>query len=125
MDPEKRRSYKTSLFDYWRSKKGRVAARFFSSRSQGIASRSFLDRAVELIDMKVPVFMLFAENDRSYRDFMEARRGSLDHLLARAGDRLQVRTVEGSGLQEVEGQIRILDIIASDLGRLASAGHIG
>lgn len=125
LDARNRRFYRTYLQKRWGVEIARLRARAFPSRSQGIASRLLLDLLARVIEVNLPLTLLFAENARSYREFVEARRGSLGRMLDRAGDTVRVRTVEGKGFQEVDGQDRILDIVVGELQDARATPRVG
>ncbi len=75
-------------------------------RDPGWISRGFCRELAALVDRKVPVLLVYGDDDNYFRDFELARAGELGEIVTRAGPRLEVAVVPGKihGLTSVDTQ---------------------
>ena len=80
----------------------------------------FTDRLCTLAARRVPVLLVYGENDSNYRDFQMARSGPLGHLFG-PDSTLAVRTLPGNahGLRRVSTQQAFLDLTVDFLSTVA------
>jgi dienelactone hydrolase len=64
--------------------------------SEGIEVSPVLLRSLAtLIERRVPLLFVYGESDSAYKEFLEARNGTVGRLLEKAGDRVEVRVIPG------------------------------
>jgi pimeloyl-ACP methyl ester carboxylesterase len=90
--------------------------------TQGITGVSdrFLGDMRDLVERKVPMLLIYGDDEYLFDDFQRAHHGELGDLLASAGDRVTMRVLEGSvhGFTRVDVQDAVLSVIVEWLRRL-------
>ncbi|MGH9247615.1 MAG: alpha/beta hydrolase [Acidimicrobiales bacterium] len=113
LDPEKRQTYRTAA----RRKLGRVVRG--AKRRDGRGGNGFewtspfvLAQLRELVDRRVPVLLVFGEDDDMYLEYRQGRSGPLGDLVRSAGDLLTVQVEPGKvhGLRTNTVQERVIAV---------------
>ncbi|MGH2770590.1 MAG: alpha/beta fold hydrolase [Actinomycetota bacterium] len=87
----------------------------FASR----VSRKFLDSLDALVERRIPVLIVYGDQDSDYREFRRAQAGRLGKILERAAGRVEVRVAPGQvhGFTTLGAQETTLEIIEEWLAR--------
>lgn len=108
LDPRERRRYAR----IGRRRLSRLRRRLGGGTSPGFewVSRSFVEPLESLIGRRVPVLIVYGEDDDFYADFTRNTGGPIPAMIARAGDLLTIDVVPGRthGLGSIEVQEAVL-----------------
>lgn len=130
LDPNARRLYAKVARKQWRRLRGKLPARGGGPdprEDPRWATPDVLGPLEALVARRVPVLLVYGEDDIGYADFLRARKGRFGELLDRAGPLVQIEVLAGPlrGFARVEMQDVLIDGIVDWTRRIAATDGTG